>query len=280
MQKYLYWLMLLTAISFQSCRLVDIRTVEVKENYDSKKGLEILNEMSEAHALDKWDSISLYSLHIKDEFYGLMGKLGNPFPNNIGQFDFYLVPKTFTSQAVFTDKKWEGNIWGIQSWKTYSNLKGGTIKFHTKNDKTIEFWLPTYQYFIEIPNRIFEADRISYAGERIYKGKAYNLVFASWKSDQPQKEIDQYILWIDKETKILKLIQYTVRDQYRWLNATLVYDSYDDSHGVLIPQKMSISLSSPSKKKNMHEISISNITINGKKNILISPNLGTTGKNH
>jgi len=284
MQKsrtYFYTLLLLGVVSvFQSCKLADIRTTEVKESFDSKKGLDILNQMSKAHSLEKWDSISLYSLHLKDEFYGLMGKFGNPFPNNVGEFDLSLIPNTFTSQATFTDEKWEGNIWGIQSWKTYSNLKSDSLKFHTENDKNIEFWLPTYQYFIEIANRIFEADKISYAGEKSYKGKVYDLVFASWKSDIPQKNIDQYLLWIEKETKILGLIQYTVRDQYKWLNATLVYDSYNSLHGVLIPEKMSVSLSSPSKKKIMHQITISNIVINDKKNILINPNIGTTGKNN
>lgn len=270
--------LVLLILLVQSCRLVDIRTTEVKESYNPEKGIDILNEMSKTHGLEQWDSIKNYSLHIDDEFYGLMGKMGNPFPNNKAEFDFSLIPKTFTSQAIFTDKKWKDKIWGIQSWKTYSTIKSDSLKFDKKNNRTIEFWLPTYQYFIEIPNRIFEADRISFAGERMYNGKAHYLVFASWTTDSPQKNTDQYILWIDKETHVLRLIQYTVRDQFKWLNATLVYDTYKTFNGLLLPMNMSISLSAPSQKKVMHQINISNVKLNDNKNIIIDSKLGTKGK--
>lgn len=188
-----------------SCKMADIRTPEVKEQLDAEKGKSILMEMAAAHHVDKWSEIDTYSLKLTDQFFGLLGKFSSPFPKNIGTLDIHFIPKTFTSQATFTEGKWEGRIWGIQSWKTYTEKELALQQFQTKNNKQIEFWLPTYQYFVELPLRILEADVISYAGERSRNGEMYDLVFASWKSDQPQKDIDQYLLWIERDSKRLGL---------------------------------------------------------------------------
>jgi len=46
-------------------QLKDIRTEEVKVNFDEKRGLEILNQMAAAHGIIYWDSIQTYSLVIE-----------------------------------------------------------------------------------------------------------------------------------------------------------------------------------------------------------------------
>ncbi len=271
---------LLILTSTFSCRTADIRTTEVKNDFNQQLGLEVLQKMSKAHALTKWDNIETYSFHLTDEFYGLMGNFGNPFPNNKADFEFQAIAKTFTSKAIFKDEKWKDKIWGIQSWRTYSSEENGSIELHSKNDKTIEFWLPTYQYFIETPSRIFEAEFISYAGERKLNGKTYDLVYATWISDKPHKDVDQYILWIDKENHMLAQMQYTVRDQYKWIYATLRYSIYEQIDGVPFPKEMNISLLGPDKKKILHTVSIDNINLNmiPKDSLLVFPNLGSTGK--
>ena len=264
-----------------SCKAVDIRTQEVKTAFDQQRGKKVLLQMSEAHALNEWSKVQTYSFDMKDEFYGIMGKLGNPFPRNTADFEFQAIPYTFTSKAKFQDEKWGNKIWGIQSWKTYSGIAGQPVKFHKKNDKNIEFWLPTYQYFIELPLRIFEADVISYAGERELDGKNYDLVFASWKTDDPQKDIDQYILWIEKESHLLRFIQYTVRDQSPLIQATLQYKTYSKENGiVLIPTEMDVNLSGPNENKILHRMTVENIELNSvdKATLLINPDLGTKGK--
>ena len=264
-----------------SCKTVDIRTTEVKTNFNAQLGEEVLKKMREAHSLHKWDSIETYSFHLTDEFYGLMGKFGNPFPNNKADFEFQAIPKTFTSQVKFKDEKWDGKIWGIQSWRTFSSNKNGPIELHSTNDKTIEFWLPTYQYFIETPLRIFEADIISYAGERTLNGRTYDLVYATWKTAEPQKDIDQYILWVDQENHLLKQMQYTVRDQYKWIHATLRYTKYQETNErILIPTEMKVNLFEPGKRKVFHKICIENVKLNliTRGALIPFPELGLKGK--
>ena len=280
-KKYLLYItfIVLLIVGFFSCRSVDIRTTEVKQDFNTEKGTEVLKQMYQAHSAFLWDSIDTYSLHLTDEFYGIAGKFGNPFPKNKADFMFHAIPNTFTSKVIFQDKKWNGRVWGIQSWQTYSS-KSNVIELDKKNDKNIEFWLPTYQYFIEIPNKIFEADIISYAGERTFNGKKYDLVFASWKTDNPQKDIDQYILWINQETHILELLHYTVRDEFQWLHATLKYLNYSSEKGIPFPTEMEVNLFGSERKKLLHKINIDNINVNlmPRDSLILFPDLRLTGK--
>ena len=282
-KKFFYYAGLVALIFFGiiSCKTVDIRTTEVKNNFNQQLGREVLQKMKEAHALPQWDSIQTYSLHITDEFHGLLGKFSNPFPKSKADFEFQAIPQSFASRAAFKDEQWKGKVWGIQSWRTFSSNANGRIELHPKNDKTIEFWLPTYQYFIEIPIKIFDADVISYAGERQHNGNTYDLVYATWKDAKPQKDIDQYILWIDQKTHLLKQIQYTVRDKSKWIHATLRITEYAKKEGgILIPTEMKINLLGPGKMKNLHTISIENIKLDPmpKDSVMAFPELGLKGK--
>ena len=267
--------------SLTACKTIDLRTPETKQNFNQEQGLQVLNKMHQAHSLDEWDNLETYSCHLTDEFFGLMGKFSNPFPKNKADFEFQAIPHTFTSRAKFRDAKWKDKIWGIQSWKTYSTDDERIIRVHDTNDKTIEFWLPTYQYFIEIPLKIFEASVISYAGARTVDGVTYDLVYATWKSAEPQKELDQYILWIDQKTHLLRQIQYTVRDQYKWVHATMEYTQYSQQErGILFPIEMKVNLYEPQKKKTLHKITISEIRFNSipSDSLVVLPELSLDGK--
>ena len=96
-----------------------------------------------------------YEIQMHDQFFGLVGKSGNPYPKNEAHLTLQYIPNTFNGRGFFTKGKKKGEMWGIQSWKTYSQKPNEKVVW--KYDKDIEFWLPTYQYFIEMPSRLKEA---------------------------------------------------------------------------------------------------------------------------
>lgn len=263
---------------FQSCKLADIRTDEVIAKSPDKDGKQLIEQMNESHGSAHWDSIETYSIQMTDEFYGV-GKLVNPFPKNVGQMDMSFIPGSFSSRATFMDNKWNGKVWGIQSWKTF----GGTtssLEFHKKNDKNVEFWLPTYQYLIELPKRIAEGTIIQYGGSRTIGDHSFDLVFVSWNDQKPQKDIDQYVLWIDSKTHLLNFVQYTVRDQGGFVNATLEYADYHTADGLKVPATMNVRLKDDMEGKIMHTMKLSNIQIDAvsKEAVQLDPTMGTKGK--
>jgi hypothetical protein len=260
------------------CKLADIRTDEMAEQTDEERGKTLLQQMASHHQSHLWDSINTYSLHITDEFYGFAGKIANPFPKNKGEFEMDVIPASFSSRGTFTDEKWKGTVWGIQSWKTFGGNED-QVEFHKKNDKTIEFWLPTYQYLLELPNRITEGSVIRYAGSKSFNNRNYELVFVSWKTDAPQKDIDQYLLWIDASGE-LAFVQYTVRDQGKIINATLEYASYHNVDGLLIPKEMNVRFFDKKEGKMLHSVITKDVRMNAVKreDILLDSTAGTEGK--
>ena len=89
-------------------------------------------------------------------------------------------------------------------WATYKIKPSGDVEF--KEDKTLKTLLPTIQYWFEFPFRIIESDIVTYAGEASLNGTDYDLVFTSWGKAEPQKKIDQYLIYINKETHLIDYI--------------------------------------------------------------------------
>ena len=72
------------------------------------------------------------------------------------QFKLSYSPKTFNGRMEYLTGKEQGRISGLTDWKTYRVIDNETVY---EKDKRTQFWLPTYQYFIEFPLRILEADK-------------------------------------------------------------------------------------------------------------------------
>lgn len=124
-----------------------------------------------------WDSIETYNAIFEDEFYGFFGKQAHPFKEQKMTFSLNYIPKTTNGQLEIISGKEKGKIWGMQSWKTYSKDENGEVL--VKKNKDMKFWILTYQYFIELPNRIQEASSVDYMGSKTINGIECEGVIAS-----------------------------------------------------------------------------------------------------
>lgn len=275
------WGLLFLCISLIGCKASDLRTPEVIAQIEEEKGKQLMDEVAEAHYISVWQQVETYSFRLKDDYFGIIGKLGNPYPQNQADLQLAFIPGTFTGKGIFQKGKWKDKIWGIQAWSTYTRQKEGTLLFHEKNEKNIEFWLPTYQYFIELPARIQETNVVSYAGQRNWNQQTYELVYATWNQSAPQKEIDQYLLWINVKTKQIELVEYTVRDANKWIRSHIVYQDYRNVKGLLIPHKMTVSVGPPqADKAPMHIMILSDFQMDPfpRSELLPDPKKIPTGK--
>ncbi|WNJ16334.1 hypothetical protein [Pontibacter sp. G13] len=241
-----------------SCSISDIRNDYVKtQSNTSERARQILSEMQIAHGVEHWNKFQTYSVAFQDEFYGLIGSIANPFPNNRADVILTYTPGEFTGKASFVSGKWQGKTWGYTQNRTYEEDKEGNLNF--EENSTIKFWVPTYQYFLELPARITEADQMAYAGTDEWNGRPQDLVLVSWKSLSPQKDIDQYVLWIDQETHRITLIEYTIREIMKSAKGCAFFEDYETYGGILLPSKI------PVKQKreqadNLHQMSINAVT--------------------
>ncbi len=252
-------LFLLTSVLIIGCvnflKLSDLRPNDYNFPNHQKKAQELIQEMASAHNSHMWDSIETYSVILRDEFYGFFGKQAHPFPEQEMQFTLSYIPKSTEGRLKIMNGNKKGETWGIQSWDTYK-LNTNEDPILTEN-KDLKFWIPTYQYFIELPNRIQEATAIDYIGQKIINGVETEGVLASWNTVKPQNNIDQYVLWIDSKTKRLVKVEYTVRDFYKFITGAAYYENYKDFDGFLLPTEMPVE-SNLVKDGLLHKMSIIN----------------------
>lgn len=245
---------IIAAVAVFAFGTTDLRTETAKQKPNEQKAKWLLEEMAEAHQIENWDSVSTYTVRFQEEMFGTIGKSSNPFPQAKSQFDLSYIPKTYDGKLSFVDGPNKGATWGIQSWQTYTQQGGGDAQFG--KDKNIFFWVPTYQYFIEFPLRIMNANAFSYAGKRTIKGVACEGIVASWNTTEPQRNIDQYLIWLDADTKRIVKLEYTVREMFNFLTGAAYYTEYKDFDGILLPTKMPVESNLVGEGKYLHQMDI------------------------
>ena len=243
----------------------------------SYKARGILEKMGEAHGIKQYENINTYTVLFEDEFYGKMGQFANPYTELKTQFELNYIPKTFNGRLIFNSGKNKGLRWGIQAWHTYEQKPGESIRF--RKNKTAEFWLPTYQYFVEFPLRIQEASALKLIGEKVIDGKGCIGVVASWGTTAPQKSTDQYVLWIDKVNYRLHKLEYTIRDINRFVTGVTSFKDYKNYDGILLPAQLLVE-SNLLKEGYLHEMRILNFAADqvNREELLPNKELGTLGE--
>lgn len=237
----------------------DLRLEVAINNPQPEKARILLQQMADAHGAANWDSLETYSVELEDLFFEPMGTQSNPFPEDTMQFLLTFIPNSFDGRMQFLSGEQTGMVWGMQSWKTYFNSPSKGFKFK-KNDN-IKFWLPTYQYLIEFPKRIQKADALAYSGEATINGKLCDGILASWHTTAPQIDKDQYVLWIDKTTKRIVKLEFTIREAFNFINGVAHYNDYKNYDGIYLPSSMPVE-SNIQHDGFIHEMRINNFSKN------------------
>jgi len=167
---------------------------------------------------------------------GLMQRVGSPWlPGERLRLTF--AHGTDSSRLDFLSGPRQSQSWGIQQWQTYT-VASGQRKFAPNKD--IKFWLPTLEYFLEMPFRVGEAEIVAHAGERTLGNQIYDLIFLTWGSPTPHRHMDQYVLWIRRSDGILEFAEYTVRDVAPFIVGCIHYEDLRDVDGILVPFRLTL----------------------------------------
>jgi hypothetical protein len=138
--------------------------------------------------------------------------------------------------------------------------------------------LPAIQYLFELPIRIKEAPILKYAGTKEMEGITYDLVFATWDSLEPNKEFDQYLLYISQKTGFLTFASYTVRDAYlpspKNVYGSIRYeDMQENSDGIKYPTTIYIQINKlKSKDTWTRKMTLQDLQLNNFETSLLYPN--------
>ncbi len=224
-------------------------------------GRAILLESMRAHGLRAFEKLDTLSLTVSDTWHGI-GEWATPYAANPQRYRHDLVAGTFSSRLTLLEGPDAGQVWGIQNWRSFravdqlqspSGAANTPAKF--EHDDNIYFLLPTLQYFAEFAFRIDAAALVAAAGRIEHAGRSYDLVFATWGDGQPGTDADQYLIWIDSETKLMAKLRYTVRESARFLTGTMHYQDYrpvsvPGAGRLMFPYRQTIALSAPEEIAN------------------------------
>ncbi len=220
-----------------------------------RAGRAILERATRAHGFDAIRAHQTMSITARDTWVS-----DSWWPEPAQRLRSDRILGTFTSRVELLGGPEDGHVRGIQNWHPYRTAPGGKPQFRDA-DQMIEFYLPTLHYFDELPFRLSGAEIVLDAGEATIEGKRYLRVFATWQTHEPGEHADQYILWIDPDTNLVRKATYTVRDGTRMSPAIMVplmrfiavgtmhYKDYRDVDGVMIPFTQYVTLGTAEKTK-------------------------------
>ena len=242
--------------------VADIRPQELKKGYIAEaaasEGKELLLKAANMHGIQRWNLHSNLEILAIDEWLHWAGRAFiNPFPNARQEIRFQQLIGTWTSRVELLDASGPTEVWGIQAWKTYRSQVGQSPVF--QSDDAIRFFLPTFQWWFEFPFRIASATVIAALGDSPESG--VHRVFVTWGTLEPNREVDQYIVHINKETGLIDRIEYTIRDM-GWDGSGFAagatnYLDYRAVDGVMVPFQFEASAMMPGGfEQVMHRVTV------------------------
>lgn len=259
-QRSMLFATALFLVFFTGCKIADLRPESYQYPQYEKKAMELIQAMQVAHKVEQWKTVSTYEATWTEEFYETLGKQSNPFKEPKTELLLSYIPKTFDGQMQITSGKQKGTTWGIDNWQTY-RIKDKEVQ--AKKNKNMSFFIATYQYFIEFPNRITEAEIFDYLGKKEIDGVACEGVMVSWKTMAPQKDLDQYIIWLNSETHRIYKVEYTIRDVFKFIKGAAYFHDYKEFNGLPLPTSMPVE-SNLVKKGYLHKMSLLDFKANVK----------------
>ena len=209
---------------------------------DFEKGKILLKQMQDAYGgMDKWLAFKTGKYaQIADWYEDKFGVAGwDALPQ---EFEMTSVLGTDDSEFTLLNGANKGQTWGVKDWKSYH--KKNEQKEFIHNEK-YHHKLIYKNYWFQFPFRISEAPIIAYAGESTVKGEAYDLLYVTWGSEAPNRQYDQYVLYLDKETRLLEWLNFTLREKANFVNITAQFADFKVINGITAPFTQYITLRNP-----------------------------------
>ncbi len=225
-------------MSLGSCKLADIYS-DVPSSKDDQKIEELITSIEETYGgWENWNALTSVRVKGSDEWPTWHWRLlVNPWKERKVDFQLDWQPLKDNVRIELLSGKQSGEIHGVQQWVTYEIADDSAI---FKKNRAIEFHLPTQVYFYEFPFRIREANAFAYGGTTEIEGKIYDRMMMSWNTLDPQRELDQYLLFINQETSQVEYLQFTVRDQGKFPTATAHYTDFRKVGDFTLPHTVTL----------------------------------------
>ncbi len=240
-------------------RPAQLQTSGVTEDAQ-RRGREILARAAQSHGgIDAWRQHRTARFTVEDTWpSAIMRAVAMPWSASAERMRITGLLGRDALRLEFLEGDHRGEQWGIQNWVTYKVDPGGAV--YPYEDGDIWFWLPTIEYFFELPFRVGDATIVAHAGERQVGAQTYDLVFVSWGQPEPQSDIDQYVVWVDRDTGLVSHVQYTIRDMAGFMVGNIAYSDVREVQGIKVAHRMIIGPEPEAGGDVIHAMTLTDLT--------------------
>ena len=205
---------------------VDIRNDYLKKELkasDYKKGERLIQEMEMAYGgKEKWLNYRKGSFIQVADWYGRKKVSGwDTLPQRYEMTTFL---GTGNCQLTLLNGPNKGVVWGIEKQKTFRVNSNGE-KYYLENAKQADK-LIFKDYWFQLPFRIGEASILIYGGKETVNNEIYDVVYATWGSEKANSDYDQFLLYLDQESRLIEYLYFTVRDKMKGARLTTRFDNF------------------------------------------------------
>ena len=202
-----------------SSGLSDIRPDALKSapptSQSVARGNALLAEMFEAHGgLWRWRSFNFVTAKVSDEWFNsLFWTLAAPYTENPEHVAVAAYTHEFPNARVeFTGGKNAGLVWVADRDTIVRKVPSeAPERVKTADDGIFTSFVHNFAVWPTFPFILASVDRAAYIGPDEYQGQRYEKVLVSWGTLGPQAKTDQWILWINAESKRLERVWFTIR---------------------------------------------------------------------
>lgn len=248
-------------LGLSSCKLSNIYT-DTREGENSVDVNTIILKTTNAYGGQQhWENVQTVGAVLNDDWPTFHWRLlANPWKGKTTKLSFDWLPNSNNARIKILTGKDKGKEYGIQNWATYK-VKDSSVVF--KESKSIRFHLPTMEYFFEFPFRIEEATKLKYGGIKDINRISYKTILMSWNTFEPQKKVDQYLIYINPETSLIDYLEFTVRDQGKFTYATVHFEDFKKVEMFTFPHKITAYFQNRIPGKTIgHQMTIDTLIIN------------------
>ena len=230
--------------------LADIRNAHLKRGIqatDREKGKALIRKLEEAcGGYQKWRSHDSANFIQSADWYDNETN----WTTNPQDFEMTCVVGGSDGELTLLNGPKAGTRWIIRNGVTLTHdglidQENHAMVWHKQDYKS---------YWFQFPFKIREADLISYAGQREIEGTTYNIVYATWHSEEPNSRYDQFMLYLNPETNLLEWLEFTIRDIFPMATGISQFTNFQERNGIKLPMSQFLTmgtLDNPMKK--LHE---------------------------
>jgi len=207
--------------------------------------------------LERWKQAKTVEVTARDHWEHWMGRLMFMPQKESGQLMRWQT--SLGGDQVYIEMRegpTKGEKWVMQDWPLYRAAPGDQPDYGA--GKKIHFYVATMNYALQLPFRSANAEVVRYGGQGSLRGKQYDLIYTTWHTAEPQKDTNQYVLWVDPVTHELAYLQLTDRELMKGAAGMMGFSGWRTIDGLKVPSRIT-SYHNAEKNVVLHDLHIESV---------------------